>query len=183
MPNVPYWTDGDGGAEAQAAAEKTRARRGGKLMNLDRILLHSPVVAAGWTAYFGPLRNDLLLAPRYRELAMCAVAVLNRADYEFHHHAPLLLAAGGGREQVEALADVDAAIATPGLFDAAERAVLKLTRDSTRHVAVSPEAMEEVRRAFPDPRLVVELIAVVAAYNMVSRVLVAAGVEIESEED
>ena len=60
--------------------------------------------------------------------------------------------------------------------------MLKLTRDSTRNVAVSPEVMDEVRRAFPDPRLVVELIAVVAAYNMVSRVLVAAGVEIESEE-
>ncbi|MDP3659622.1 carboxymuconolactone decarboxylase family protein [Phenylobacterium sp.] len=180
MRSVPYWNGGD--AEAEAAAERTRARRGGTLFNLDRILLHSPPAAAGWTAYMGPIRNDLALPARYRELAMCAVAQLNDAPYEFHHHAPLLLKAGASAAQVDALADVDAAIAAPGLFDAAELAVLRFSRDSTRHVAVRPEVMAEVRAAFPDPRQTVELILVVAAYNMVSRVLVAAGVEIEGEE-
>jgi len=180
MPNVPYWISGD--AEASAVAEMIKIRRGGALANLDRILLHSPPAAAGWNACLGALRSDLMLDARYRELAMCAVGTLNGADYEFHHHAPLLAAAGASRAQVEALADVDAAIAAEGLFDAADLAVLRFTRDSTRHVAVAPEVMAAVRQAFPDPRLVVELIAVVAAYNMVSRVLVAAGVEIEDPE-
>ena len=36
----------------------------------------------------------LSLSPRLRELAMCGVAVLNGAEYEFHHHAPEFVKAG-----------------------------------------------------------------------------------------
>ncbi|NDG34688.1 MAG: carboxymuconolactone decarboxylase family protein, partial [Betaproteobacteria bacterium] len=87
-----------------------RKRRGGDLLHLDRMLLHSPPFAQGWNLFLGAVRNDLSLSPKLRELAMCAVAVLNRADYEFVQHAPLYLQAGATQDQVQALRDPIAAI-------------------------------------------------------------------------
>lgn len=104
---------------------------------------------------------------------------MNRADYESHRHAPLLIAAGGSHAQVAALGDVAAASTDATLFDNAERAVLALALDSTRDVAIGPETMAAVHAAFSTPQEVLELMMIIASYNMVSRVLVGLGVEIE----
>lgn len=90
VPYVP--SDIQEPAEIVAAI---RARRGGNLINLDRVLLHSAPVASGWNAFFHQIRENLNLDSKLRELAMCGVAVLNNAEYEFVHHAPLYLKAGG----------------------------------------------------------------------------------------
>jgi alkylhydroperoxidase family enzyme len=185
-PRIPYLPEGT--TEPRAIVEAIRARRGGRLIELDRMLLHSPPLAAGWNAMLGPVRTQLALPARLRELAMCAVAVLNRAEYEFFHHAPLFIEAGGNERQVAALRDPDAALSDatrasqaslPALFDESERAALALTIESTRHVRVSDDTFEAVRRALPDHRQVVELVGVIAAYNMVSRFLVGLGIEPE----
>jgi alkylhydroperoxidase family enzyme len=80
------------------------------------MLLHSPALAAGWNAYLGAVRNQLSLDPLLRELAMCAVASLNGAEYEFIHHAPVFVAAGGTAAQVEALRHPDTARADVSRF-------------------------------------------------------------------
>ena len=154
-----------------------RTRRGGRLLNLDRMLLHSPPLAAGWNAYLGAVRNQLSLDPLLRELAMCAVASLNGAEYEFIHHAPVFVAAGGTQEQVESLRNPTTA--TPGVFDARGAAALQLTIEMTRNVRVADATFTAVRAVLGE-QPTVELVAVIAAYNMVSRFLVALGVEPEA---
>ncbi len=153
-----------------------RARRGGDLLNLDRMLLHSPPFAAGWNAFLKAVRSDLMLDVRLRELAMCAVASLNGADYEFRHHAPVFVKAGGTPAQVEALRDPLHAADDETLFDATSRAALRLTIEMTRAVQVSDSTFAAVRSHL-DERCTVELVGVIATYNMVSRFLVALGVE------
>jgi alkylhydroperoxidase family enzyme len=168
-------------AEPADLVAAIRARRGGHLLNLDRMLLHSPPLAQGWNGYLKAVRRDLQLAPRLRELAMCVVAALNHADYEFHHHAPEYLAAGGTAAQVAALRDPQAASQDPALhalFDEAEQAALQLTIEMTRNVAVADATFDRVQRLLGD-RDTVELVAVIATYNMVSRFLVALGIEPE----
>lgn len=181
MPRLPYLTDAQ--AEAAAPAEllaAIRTRRGGQLANLDRILLHSPPVAAGWGPLLGRVRTELALSPLLKELAMCAVAVLNGAPYELHHHAPLYLAAGGTQAQLDALADLPATVHREDLYDAAQRATLALSVAMTRDVSVSDTVFEAARAALGgDERQLFELITVIAAYNMVSRILVAVGIEVE----
>ena len=90
-------------AEPAELVAAIRKRRGGKFINLDRMLLHSVPIAEGWNHYIGAIRNHLSLDPKLRELGMCGVAVLNGAEYEFIHHAPPFKEAGGTPEQVEAL--------------------------------------------------------------------------------
>ena len=176
MPRVPPVPEDI--AEPRELVAAIRARRGGKLLDLDRMLLHSPDLAAGWNAYLGAVRTKLTVPPKLRELAMCAVAVLNGAQFEFVHHAPLLLEEGGTRAQVDALRDVERAARDGKLFDAAERAVLQLTLEMTRDVKVADATFEAAARN-GGPRMAVELVAVIATYNMVSRFLVALGVEPE----
>lgn len=180
MPRIPYVPQDL--AEPGETVAAIRARRGGRLLNLDRMLLHSPPLAAGWNGMFDAVRGNRLELPlRLRELAICLVAVLNRADYELHHHAPVFLQAGGTQAQLDALPAAAEGRTPGGTFDATELAVIRLTCEMTRGVAVSDATLAAARNALGADRLVVEAVGVIAAYNMVSRVLVALGVGPEGE--
>lgn len=165
-------------AEPAALVDAIRARRGGRLLHLDRMLLHSPPLAAGWNGYLKAVRTELALEPRLRELAMCTVASLNAAHYEFHHHAPEFLRAGGTAPQADALRQPEQALHRSSLFDDTTLAVLRLTIEMTRQVEVSNDTFAAVHAALGD-RKTVELVGVIATYNMVSRFLVALGIEPE----
>jgi len=165
-------------AEPQALVNAIRARRGGTLLNLDRILLYSPPLAEGWNGFLGNVRTRLTLSPMLRELAICVVAKLNGADYEFHHHAPLFLKAGGTQAQLDALSELGDGTLSSAL-DAASAAVVQFTLESTRNVKISDRTFEQARNALSDDRQLVELVGVIASYNMVSRVLVAFDVQPE----
>jgi alkylhydroperoxidase family enzyme len=176
MSRIPYVP-----ADIQEPAEivaAVRARRGGTLLNLDRMLLNSPPLAAGWNTFLGAVRTGLVVDAQLRELAMCVVAVLNGAEYEFTQHAPLYVKAGGTPAQQAGLRNPQAAREDTALFDARQRAAIGLTIEMTRSVQVNDATFASVREHLSE-RETVELIGVIAAYNMVSRFLVATGVEPE----
>lgn len=177
MPNIPYITDTDIELQAVPAnlVEAIRARRSdGKLLNLDRMLLHSPPMAQGWNGFLGAIRKDLDVSPLLRELAICAVAKFNRAEYEWAQHAPEFLAAGGSQAQLDALVDIEKA-PDSAVFSQLERLVLKLTGEMTRNIEVARPTMNALSSHLPD-REIAEIVGVIAAYNMVSRFLVALAV-------
>ena len=181
MPTIPYITDVDIAADHVPAdlVAAIRARRAnGNLLNLDRMLLHSPPMARGWNTFMGAIRRDLDIAPLLRELAICAVAKLNRAEYEWIQHAPEFLAAGGTQAQLDAMLDIEKAPDNSAAFNALERLVLKLTEEMTRNIAVSAATLDALRAHLPN-REVTEIVCVIASYNMVSRFLVALGIEPE----
>jgi alkylhydroperoxidase family enzyme len=104
--------------------------------------------------------------PDIREMVILRVAVLNRAPFEFAAHAPVARKAGLSEAKLLALSEPH-----PGdAFTALEREVLALTDAMTRDVQI-PEPLFEPLRAHFDTRALVELVATVAAYNMVSRFL------------
>lgn len=178
MPTVPYVTDHDIDNQkvpAELVAAIRGRRAGGNLLNLDRMLLHSPPIARGWNTYMGSIRRELKVSPVLRELAICAIARLNRADYEWLQHAPEFLAVGGKQSQLDALNAIESAHFNTRVFDHGEIAVLKLTREMTLNIDVSAATLEEIRALLPNEQ-VVEIVGTIAAYNMVSRFLVALGI-------
>lgn len=174
---IPYRPDDDQAGPLELV-NAIRARRGGKLLNLDRMLLHSPNFAKGWNGMLAAIRSQLSLQPRLRELAIMATAVLNKAEYEWVQHEAEFLAAGGTREELAMLKDVNAAGNDKKLFNEQERATLALAREMTQDVVVSDATMKRVRALLPDQQ-VIELIGTIAGYNMVSRFLIATGIEVE----
>jgi alkylhydroperoxidase family enzyme len=175
---IPYRPAGDDAGPPELVQAIRARRKGGKLLNLDRMLLHSPNFAKGWNGMFGAIRNQLTLAPKLRETAIMAIGTLNKAEYEWAQHEPEYLAAGGTREQLQALRNVESAAKNEKLFTEQERATLALTSEMTRNIDVSKATLERVRKFLPDQQLI-ELIGTIAGYNMVSRFVVATGLEME----
>jgi AhpD family alkylhydroperoxidase len=163
MARLPY-ADTDR-PDLHALVGRIVAERG-SLLHLYRMLLHSPRLAEGWLGFFTDLRQRLALAGDLRELVIMRVAVLNRAPYEADQHAPLALREGLSAAQLRDLSDWRAST----VFSPRQRAVLALTDAMTLDVQVPAPVMDEVRVHLDDARLV-ELVATIAAYNMVSRVL------------
>jgi AhpD family alkylhydroperoxidase len=161
--------------EREPLAERIKRERGGKVLNLYRMLFHSPPVAEGWLAFFTSIRQKAALTGRYRELAILRVAVLNGADYEFDVHVPFALKEGVSPSVIDALR----AKRVDGL-DGADRAVIAYADSMTREIHVPDDVFAEVREHFAE-RQVVELTATIAGYNCVSRFLEALRVDAEPE--
>jgi alkylhydroperoxidase family enzyme len=154
--------------------DRIKRERGGKLLNLYRMLLHSPPIAEGWLAFFTAVRQKGTLSGRHRELAIMRIAVINGADYEFTQHVPFALAEGLSQAQLETLR---AGREPEGLTES-DRAVLAYADAMTRQVHVPDDVFARVRKAFGERELV-ELTATIAGYNCVSRFLEAVGVDHE----
>jgi alkylhydroperoxidase family enzyme len=103
---------------------------------------------------------------------MCGVAVLNRADYEFLHHSPIFIKAGGAEAQVNALRTLGSQVMPEDLFTPLERDALELTIQMTKSIEVDRSLMKRLQDRLGNTQLV-ELVGVIATYNMVSRFLVA----------
>jgi len=164
-----------------AIVQNILTRRGSRgLIALDRTLLHSPPVADGWNSFLGAIRTGTTLPADIREIAICRIAVLNGAWYEWEAHAPIARAAGvsdsalDGLRQVETAAEGKDMGNGEGMEELSEkqRIVVAYTDAMTRDVKVPDAVFERLREVFTE-RDVVEITATVAAYNCVSRFLVA----------
>ncbi len=160
------------------------ARRGGQLINLDTALLWSEPLARGWNVYLKAVRTELPTDRRLRELAICTVALLTGAHFEYHHHAPDFLAAGGTQAQLDALAEVvkkNACLAgTETGLSAIEKIVIQYAAQMTVQVKVEDVVFAQMQQHF-DTTALVEITSAIATYNMVARFLVALGVNPENE--
>lgn len=171
---IPYVSDEKAGPPELVDAIRAR-RPGHQLWYLDKMLLNSPSFAKGWNTMFAAIRGQLSLPGKLREIPIMAIAVMNKAEYEWVAHEPEFLKAGGTKEQLTAIKQLKA---DPKLFDDAERAALELTIEMTRDVKPKQATIDKIRKLMPDAQ-VVELIGTIAGYNMVSRFLLATGVDLE----
>ena len=160
-------------AEPAALVADLRTRRGGKLLDVDRMLLHSPALAAAWTDFFGSIKNDIQLSPKLRELVACAVGSLNGAGYQYQQHSAAFLSAGGSTAQLEALKWPDEAVRHNELFDQEEQSVLQMSLEMTRDIKVSNSTFAAALAALGSHQIMVELVGVIAGFNLGSRFLVA----------
>jgi 4-carboxymuconolactone decarboxylase len=143
----------------------------GRVSLLYQVLLNSGPIASGWERMLTAVRNQTSVPGDLRELIILRVAVLNRAGFEFEAHAPIAEREGVSAAKIQAVKDVSLS----PVFDAREQRVLALTDAMTREIEVPDVLMTELQQHY-DARQVVELVATVAAYNMVSRLLVALNV-------
>jgi 4-carboxymuconolactone decarboxylase len=157
--------------ELAEVESRIRAERG-RISLLYQALLNSEPIASGWESMLTAVRNRTGVPADLRELMILRVALLNGARFEFDAHVPHALKAGVAATKIEALGEFPNA----GDFTPIERLVLDLTDAMTRDVVVPDALYERVREHF-DTRTQVEIVATIAAYNMVSRFLVALKLE------
>lgn len=149
--------------EARIHAER------GRISPLYQVLLNSPALCTGWEQMLSAVRNRNSLPAALRELVILRVAVLNQAPYEFDAHVPHAQAAGLDDATILAVRHLDRDV---DAFTPVQRLVLEYTDVMTRDIEVPDVLFAQVRACFDDRQLM-DLTGTVAAYNMVSRLLVA----------
>ena len=157
-----------------AALESKIVEARGRVSPLYQALLNSVPITEGWEALLTAVRTKTSVRPDLRELVILRIAVLNRAPYEFDAHVPHARRAGLTQAKIDG---VKTALASPP-YDDLERLTLAYTDAMTRDIDVSDTLFERLAGRL-DAKTIVELTATIAAYNMVSRFLVALRISLE----
>jgi len=179
VPYAPTTAPTDAPSSTKEIYNRIAARRAPRpLIPLDLALLHNPAIADGWNSLLGAIRTQSSLDPGVMELAICRVAVLNSADYEWFAHAKLARDAGVSREALREVLEMEVgsegAGGGGGGLSEVQRAVVRYADAMTRDVRVEEGVFEGLRaRGGLGDMEIVELTATVAGYNCVSRFLVA----------
>jgi alkylhydroperoxidase family enzyme len=154
-----------------------RIRRGrrGHLLNVYKLLLHSPPLATTWFEHVGAVRWQTRLDGRLREMVIIRIALINRIEYVIRQHVPsLALAEGLTAEECDGLGDWQAS----GRFSERERAALAYVDAMCRAAQVPASVFDELRRHF-DEREILELTVLIGTYIMHTRVFGALEVDLE----
>lgn len=180
LPYAPNTPPSDAPADTADIYARIAERRNPRpLIPLDLSLLHSPPVADGWNSFIGAIRTRTVVDQGTLEFAVCRVAVLTDAIYEWNAHAPLALKGGIKPEELHAcrtipstiegdLSQLESSPLTPQ-----QQAVLRYTDQMTVTVKVQDEVFAQLKTVGYNNREIVELTTGIAGYNCVSRVLVA----------
>ena len=174
MARLPYLNREDLPEADREVFDRLVEERKTPVGNIFRMLAHTPKLLRRFLALGGELRNGTALDPTLRELALMTVGRLTGAEYEFTHHWSRALRVGVSREQLEHLDEFE----TSSLFNDQERLVMRYALEATMNVRVSDATFEALRKSL-DTRRLMELVQNVAFYNMVVRILVPLGVEVE----
>jgi alkylhydroperoxidase family enzyme len=175
MARVPLLEEKDHPELAESIA-KIKGARGGRLINIYRLMLHSPALANAWFDLNQAVRYGTEIDGQSRELAVIRVAILNEVEYVQRAHGPAYaLKEGLTPEQVAALADWRPS----KLFSEPHRALLAYTDAMTRDIAVPDEVFANLQKHFSE-RQTVELTLLIGAYNMLTRFLKALKVDPET---
>jgi AhpD family alkylhydroperoxidase len=174
MARVPLIEEKDAAGQDDLIA-KIKGARGGRLINIYRLMLHSPPLAHAWFDLNQAVRYGTAIDGQSRELAVIRVAILNKVQYVLRAHGPAYaLKEGLTPEQVDAVADWQSS----ALFSDKQRALLAYVDSMTRNIDVPDSVFVEVRKHFTE-RQTVELTMLIGAYNMLTRFLQALKVDPE----
>jgi 4-carboxymuconolactone decarboxylase len=155
---------------------RIRGARRGRLINVYKLLLHSPALAKSWFAHNNAVRWKTAIDGRLRELVIIRVGHLTRVPYIVGQHVPnLAIPEGLTLDECEALQNWE----TSTLFGVRDRAVLAYADSMTREVQV-PDAVFAAIKPHFDERQIVELTVLIGTYNMHARVMQA--LEIDPEQ-
>jgi len=173
MARVSYIEEKD---HPELAAEIAKIKGGrGALINIYRLLLHSPTVAINWFEHIGAIRWKTKLTPRLREIAIVRIAQAAKYGYALQQHVPgIAVPDGVSLAECEALKDWRAS----GMFSEAERAALAYVDAMIAGPEVPDATFEALRRHYSE-REIVELTVLVGTYLMHNRVFTALRVDLE----
>jgi alkylhydroperoxidase family enzyme len=173
MARVTYIEEQD---HPELAAEIAKINGGrGYLINVYKLLLHSPAVCMAWFEHIGAIRWKTKLPPRLREIAIVRIASAVKYAYALQQHVPgIAVPDGVSLEECEALRDWKAS----RFFSEAERAALAYVDAMIAAPDVPDDVFNAVRRHYGE-REVVELTILAGTYIMHNRVTTALKIDLE----
>lgn len=173
MARVSFVEKGQGLPMVEDLYQKME-NRGQRLLNLFKVLGHSPYIGLNWHRLGNSIMTGEELPSRLREITILRVGSLTKSAYEFTQHTNIGLSAGLTREQIQAIDDWK----NSSLFNEQERAVLAYVDEVERDIKVSDNTFSALK-GFLSEHAIVELTIVIGYYGMVCRFLIALDIELE----
>jgi alkylhydroperoxidase family enzyme len=170
MARIPYLNKSDLSPENQDLLTSA--------INLSRAMVHSPDLARSFGVVANFIRSRSRLDPRLRELAILQVGYVTRSAYEFSHHVKLARQFGASDSDIRAIAEESAG--RDSALEPLAKAVLRAAREMTLDLRVSDEAFALLREHLDHGRLM-DLLATVAFYNAVVRILATLQIDVEDD--
>lgn len=143
-----------------------RTSRGLGVLNVFKVMAHSPELMTSWWQMMTVLFTRLELPARDRELAILRLFQIKGGAYGFAHHVRMGKQAGLTDEQI---ADLSFHQGSP-YFDDHDRMVLRYTDAVTTLDPGAPVIAEQVKRSIGERQLV-ELTFCIANWNLMAHVL------------
>ena len=173
MARISYIEEKDH-PELAGPIDKIKGQRKG-LINIYKLLLHSPTVASTWLDLIGAIRWKTKLSPRLREIAIVRIAQAARYAYALQQHVPTIAVPDGvSLAECVALKDWRAS----GMFSEGERAALAYVDAMIAGPEVPDDVFNAVRKNYGEQE-VLELTVLAGAYIMHNRVFTALRVDVE----
>jgi alkylhydroperoxidase family enzyme len=161
--------------ELESLIARIKGARRGRLINVYKLLLHSPALAESWFLHNNAVRWKTELDGRLREMVIIRIGYLTRVPYIVRQHVPALAVPEGlSLEECSALEDWSKS----QLFGERDRAVLAYADSMTRDVQVPDEVFAALTPWFNE-RQIVELTVLIGTYNMHARVMQALQIDAE----
>lgn len=177
MARISYVEEKD---HPELAAEIGKIKGGrGNLINVYKLLLHSPTVCMTWFEHIGAIRWKTKLSPRLREIAIVRIASVVKYAYALQQHVPTIAVPDGvSLEECEALKDWKAS----KFFNQAERAALAYI-DAMIAAPEVPDPVFEALRKHYSEREIVEITILAGTYIMHNRVTTALRIDLEPKKN
>lgn len=149
-------------------------------LSVFQVLLHSPPLAKAVNDLLAHLLFKATFDARLRELAIMRIGWITGSVYEWTQHWRIAPAFGVDEADLLAVRDWEAHDG----FGPAERAVLAATDESVRDGAISPPTWAALERdVSADPEVLLELVASLGGWRMISMMLRSLLVPLEDDVD
>jgi 4-carboxymuconolactone decarboxylase len=156
----------DGHPELADLIGRIRGARRGRLINVYKLLLHSPALAETWFAHNNAVRWKTELDGRLREMVIVRIGFATNVAYIVRQHVPeLAVAEGVTLEECQQLEHWQSST----LFGERDRAVLAYSDAMTRDIQVPDTVFHHVAEFFSE-RQMIDLTVLIGTYNMHARV-------------
>ncbi|KAI8972257.1 4-carboxymuconolactone decarboxylase [Trametes punicea] len=174
---VPYVFPPSG---TDPVADEIRARRpNGILTALDGVLLQDDNLAAAWNALATAVRKTNTIPAPMRELLILRTGALNDAAYVWSHHESVGREAGLTLEQLREIR-LTSPFLSPFALNSSltpELSAAMLFADFMTEAVMVPQSVFNGLHMFLSDKQMVDAVATVGTYNLVSRFLVALDVD------
>ena len=151
-----------------------RASRGLGVLNVFKVMAHTPELMKSWWGMMTVLLTRLELDARHRELAILRLFQIKGGAYGFAHHVRIGRNAGITDDEIAGLSEY----ATNGRFGAEDTLVLRYTDAVTELRDDAATIATEVKAAFGE-RTLVELTFCIANWILMAHLLQPLQIELE----
>ena len=166
LARVPLLTPEEMSPEQRKLHDAVVSGPRGQMIGPLRAAIHSPELAVLWSQLGEFLRYRTCLPPRLNELAIVVTGRRWTSQVEWAIHSRACVEAGISQAAVDAIG----ALQSPVFADQADLDVYEFARELQQNGQVSEERYDAVKQRW-DTRGVVELVAVIGYYVMVSMTL------------